>query len=276
MTVERCRVTTDDRVVLDGALAGPAVAVEDSLPVDLFVLVHGTGSNFDAPGLLEMFASQAVAGGTAVLRINTRGHDGVPDERVSECRADLAAWCRFASERGHGRIVLVGHSMGGVKAVHAAAHEELSGLTAIVGISPPRFCHRRLFDHPDGGDFRADFVRAAEAVDAGRGGELLEIRQPRPMQITAECFVDKYGPADRYDLVQHLPAVRCPTLVMLGELSVASSPAFAGLPEDLATLAEVHGSLAVEVIEGAGINYRADPREPYRRAARWLNRRPGW
>ena len=59
MPLELIRVTTNDELYLDGALLLPESEVSSSLPVDAFLLIHGTGSNFYAPGVLETFARQA-------------------------------------------------------------------------------------------------------------------------------------------------------------------------------------------------------------------------
>ncbi len=72
--VELCRVATSDGLLLDGALRIPS-GPRGHQPIDACLLVHGTGSNFTAPGLMEAFANQASAAGIASLRVNTRGHD---------------------------------------------------------------------------------------------------------------------------------------------------------------------------------------------------------
>ena len=111
-TSELVRVETADGVVLDGALCRPRMAGE--LPVDAFLLVHGTGSNFYAPGVLETYTGQALAGGTPVLRINTRGHDGIYSnpassgsvkggaayEHISDCVPDVGAWVNWLVGQG--------------------------------------------------------------------------------------------------------------------------------------------------------------------------------
>src|SRR6266568_139242 len=113
--VEFARVETADGLFLDGALQRPQPT--GPLPVDAFLLIHGTGSNFYASGVLATFAQQAVAQGTAVLRVNTRGHDGmcsIPSrtasvkggatyERISDCPLDLTAWVNWLATVGCAR-----------------------------------------------------------------------------------------------------------------------------------------------------------------------------
>ncbi len=285
--LELCRTLTADGLQLDGLLIAPTRAADD-LPVSAFLLVHGTGSNFYAPGVLETFARQAVQSGSAVLRVNTRGHDGVARipgqhgsvpggaayETISDCRLDIAAWVEFLVNCGHSRIGLVGHSMGAVKAIYAQAHDHHEPVRRVVGISPPRFCHARLMSFPQSQPFREDDQRARDLVKAGRGAELLSVRQPLPMLLTAEGFLAKYGPRDDYDYFKFLPNLNCPTLIVLGTESVRTSAAFAGVPEDLSQrIAELPAPpVTVELVEGANTAYSQHLTEPYVRAECWLRR----
>ena len=84
-----------------------------------------------------------------MLSVNTRGHDsvfgaslgnvrrrfGAAYEMVDDCRHDIAAWIEFLASRGHERIVLIGHSLGAIKAVYAQAHEKLPQVAAVVAVS---------------------------------------------------------------------------------------------------------------------------------------------
>jgi pimeloyl-ACP methyl ester carboxylesterase len=281
---ELVRVETADGLWLDGALT---VAPRGSFPVDAFLLVHGTGSSFYAPGVLEEFAALAVAAGATALRINTRGHDGVASipsrhgsvkgvatfETVSDCRHDLAAWISFLADRGCRRIALVGHSMGGVKAIYAAAQEPRPEICAIVGLSPPRFCFESFQSHPSGERFRTDYARASQLAAEGRGAELISVSQPLPLLITATGFVEKYGPENRYDWHRLVPQVTVPLLVFVGSASIAASPAFAGIL-DAPPVDSQGNAPSVRIVEGADINYRGYSEQLFQGAAAWLNGLP--
>jgi pimeloyl-ACP methyl ester carboxylesterase len=277
---ELARVETPDQVLLDGALYRPRQSGD--LPADVFLLVHGTGSNFYAPGVLETFTGQALAEGTAVLRVNTRGHDGICSisarigsvkggatyERVSDCVRDVGAWVNWLSGRGFARIVIVGHSMGGVKAIYSQAYAPHQAVRGIVGISPPRFAHERLLSGPGGETFAEEFSRANTLVAAGRGETLLAVTQPLPFVATAAGYVEKYGPANRYDYIPLLPQLGCPALILIGSESIRTSAAFNGLPAALA--AAGRPNIVYSVIEGANINYKGCDTVPFQHAVYWL------
>jgi|AP95_1055475.scaffolds.fasta_scaffold19558_2 alpha-beta hydrolase superfamily lysophospholipase len=282
MTQGLVRTRTEDDVRLDGVLQLPPSEADrcDEWPADLVMLVHGTSGNFYEPGILEHVAAEVAASGTPVLRINTRGHDGLVGRRggaalenIDECRLDLQAWISWARENGSQQVILVGHSMGGVKSIYATAAMAVDPL-GVIAISPPRFCHSMYQQHPDAAAFREDYARASELVAQDRGDELMQVRQPLPIWIRAAGYIEKYGPEDRYDLVKHLPQVGCPVLVLVGGQTVERSPAFSSLPDDLASLDLPAASLSIEVIPDANMHYTNDPHEPLRRAVHWCRTLP--
>ena len=71
------QTTTRDGLRLDGVFQSAASVGKPGLPVDGFCLVHGTGGNFYSSALLDRFAERLVESGCPVLRVNTRGHDGI-------------------------------------------------------------------------------------------------------------------------------------------------------------------------------------------------------
>jgi pimeloyl-ACP methyl ester carboxylesterase len=280
--IELVRVETDDGQFLDGALQRPCDA--GPLPVDAFLLLHGTGSNFYAPGVLERFARQAVAHGTAVLRVNTRGHDGVCSissrqgpvrggatfERIYDCTRDVTSWADWLKANGLTRIALVGHSMGGVKALYSQAHARHPAVHTVVGISPPRFAHERLAAGPRGETFREEFARASDLIRRGQGESLVPVTQPLSFIATAAGYIEKYGPENRYDYIPLLSRLTCPALILVGSESLKTSAAFTGLPEALAEAAASNPRLAYEIVEGANINYTGRDTVPFARTAGWL------
>ncbi len=276
-----CRTTTADGLFLDGSLGGADSSGTDTV----FLLVHGTMSNFYAPGPLERFATQADQAGFASLRINTRGHDGMcslsgpggsgrggaTSEIVSDCSLDIAAWIEFLIDLDCSRIILVGHSMGGVKSVFSQVDAPYAEVAGIVCLSPPRFSHEHWINHPNADDFRESFDRAVHLVREGRSDELMPCRQPLPMLVTAGAFLEKYGPHDRYDIVRLLPHLNCPVLVTIGSSTIESSPAFDSVPGEVRKLADQDDAVTLLVIDGEDMSYSRDPQSPFGLAHTWLD-----
>ena len=287
MTTELLRVRTADGIALDGCLMSPEVIgsqrATDS--VEVWLLVHGTGGNFYSPGVLETFAAQMA--GTVpprspihshALRVNTRGHDvissltdGAAFESIADCVHDLQAWLDELVRRGFQRIGLVGHSMGGVKVIYSQAHAPHPHVVAIVGLSPPRFCHAEWQTSPLGQPFREDYQRAQDLVASGRADELMLVQQPLPLWFTASGFLAKYGPHDDYDFVPLLPKLSCPTLIMVGTESIASSPAFASVPAAIAACQRSHANVQLQIVPGANTGYSGHREVPGQLTLAWMN-----
>lgn len=275
MNVELIRAKTVDGVLLDGSLQR-AIGPTTTSNRTVWLLVHGTGSNFYSSGVLQSFTEQFVRGGHAVARVNTRGHDiisslhgGAAFETVSDCVHDLRAWVDELIGHEFSRVVLVGHSMGGVKAIFSQAHDPHPNVVAVVGVSPPRFCHAEWQSSPQAAAFRDHFRRATKLVEEGCGEELMLVQQPLPLWLTAAGFLAKYGPHDDYDFVPLLSHLSCPTLLIVGTASVESSPAFESVPEAVRQLQISQSHLHLELVLDANTGYSKHLDAPARLASEW-------
>lgn len=287
MTTELLRVRTADGMTLDGCLNSPEVIDRQGATdlVEAWLLIHGTGGNFYSAGVLETFAAQMAGSGQETLRVNTRGHDiisslsgsrsplsgGAAFESITDCVHDLKAWIDELVRRGVKRIGLVGHSMGGVKVIYSQAHTPHPNVAAVVSISPPRFCHTEWQTSPLGQPFREHYQRAQDLVASGRSDDLMLVRQPLPLLLTASGFLAKYGPHDDYDFVPLLPQLTCPTLIIVGSESVASSPAFASVPAALAEYQRSHTNVQFQIVPSANTGYSGHREVPGQLALAWMN-----
>ena len=135
MHVELVEITTEDEVALPGAYLAPAAdAAPRERAVDAVVLNPGTGGSFHSRVLLGIGAALAEAGYGA-LTMSTRGHDiawrhaagrrylGSAFESIADCALDFRGACDLLAARGHTRLALLGHSLGGTKALYHAAHD---------------------------------------------------------------------------------------------------------------------------------------------------------
>jgi pimeloyl-ACP methyl ester carboxylesterase len=285
MLVDLIQTITRDGVRLDGVYQSPPRPGQGGIPVDAFLLVPGAGGSFYSSSLLEWLAERLLELGCGVLRGNTRGHDlvstastsqgglrqGAAYEVVDDCRHDLAAWSAWLRQHGGTRVGWLGHSLGAVKCLYAAARE-VPPPAVVVALSPPRLSHAWLGEGEQGEPFRQAFQLAQERVQAGRPDELIEVQRPLPMLITASGFVEKYGPEERYNFLRFLAQVPCPVLTTWGSIEVAGNRAFQEAPAEVMSLAERHSRLAVEVVEGADHFYTAGRDILRDRMADWLRR----
>ncbi|MCA9178872.1 MAG: alpha/beta fold hydrolase [Planctomycetales bacterium] len=274
MKVELVRTRTADGMWLDGALsfaeancsgqshiAAPNAAVFPDF--DAVILLHGVGSNFYQPRLLRDLAEAFDNAGVWTLRANTRGHDtlhtaatdqggriqGAAVEQVHDCLHDLDAWLAFLADRGRQRVLLLGHSLGAIKAVYYAAQRAVAALAAI---SPPRLSAAAFGESRQSRVCLDSLELARRQITAGQGQTLIEVRFPFPMQMSPETYVDKYG-GERYNILDRVGELRCPTLFTYGELELAEGP-FAGLPERLLEQGD-RQCVSVEVVAGANHSY---------------------
>jgi alpha-beta hydrolase superfamily lysophospholipase len=273
MLVDLVQVVTRDGVRLEGMFQ-PAVQ-PTSLRVDGAIFIHGTGGSFYSSTLFDLLAEGFRNHGVATLRINTRGHDGISTavtarggrrlgaayELVDDCRHDLFAWIDWLRERSGRRIALVGHSLGAVKSLYAAAFELTMQPECVVAISPPRLSYSWFCENPERVEFLKSHEEAAERIQCGRPQSLMEVTIPLPMAITAAGYAEKYGSEERYNLLRFLTTVACPVLLTYGTVEVGNNVAFRQMPEVLQPIAKRHGQCEVRTIADADHYYtkgRAD------------------
>ena len=283
--IELVKTTTNDGLRLDGALQLSEQAVADQRLLDGALLLHGVGGNFYGSSLLETLANTLVANGIAALRGNTRGHDGISTaatvtgsrqvgaafEIVDECRYDVSGWCDFLRQRQLDRLIVIGHSLGAIKALYALAYDPHPAVRAAIVLSPPRLSCAAFLESRERELFQANLKTAQELVEQGRGQTLFPAQFPFPLLIAAEAYVDKYGPQQRYDITRFVARIRCPLLFLYGERELRTDKAaFAGLPEQLASRARPNQVLDLATITGADHFYRGAYDEVTRLVGEWL------
>jgi pimeloyl-ACP methyl ester carboxylesterase len=248
------------------------------------ILLHGVAANFYTSSTFEPLIPRLSNAGTAVLAVNTRGHDavfnaslgnvrrrlGAAYEIVGHCRDDIAAWIRFAKERGSQRVILIGHSLGAIKAVYSQAHEPHPAVAAIVAASGPRLSYAAFTNSAESSQFDASYRTAMQMVAEGRGDDLFTASFPFPLLIAANAYIDKYGPGENYNLLEFASSLSVPALFTYGSKELASGGiAFAGMPEALDALPR-SASREVTVIDGADHLYTGVAASLADRIVAWL------
>lgn len=288
MLVDLVKTTTPDGMRLDGALRRPDPGAAPSADVDACIYVHGVSGNFYSSALWERIAPAIVERGAAALAINTRGHDlafsaeqagrrrrqGAAYEIVDECRHDITAWIEFLVRQGYSRIALIGHSLGALKSIYSQARQPHEACRRIVAISPPRLSYGAYAEGPLSDSFRQAMAEAQRRVEAGQPNELQEIDFPFPLLIAAGAYVDKYGPAERYDLLSFACEAASPTLFIYGSIELKhGGPAFVGLPAALAGLSPWRHEPAFVEIAGANHFYAGVTEQLTATVVDWLSRK---
>lgn len=267
MLVDLVHTTTRDDVRLDGVFLAPSG--EKSLPFDSICFIHGTGGNFYSSTLFDDLSVQFLERGCAVLRANTRGHDGISTavtargarrqgaayEVLDECRHDIAAWLTWLRERNGSNVALLGHSSGAVKCLYAVCHEPRLAPTRIIALSPPRLSYSHFCSSREGPAFRDAFERAERLVAEGNPTALVDVKLPLPFVVTAAGYLEKYGPDERYNFLTFIRALSCPTLITFGSIEIANNMAFNGSPEAITEVAARNPRIHTRTIDGADHGY---------------------
>ncbi len=227
MLVDLFRTNTTDDIALDGVFFAPREGGLAGRTVDAVLMVHGTGGNFYSPNLTDVAERFRQAGyPTAIL--NNTGHDvvyGGPDrpmgnahEILDRCRLDVEAGINWLQRRSYRRIAIYGHSMGAVKVLYYQAFQQDPRVAAVISCSPVRLSHAYFLACEAGEEYRGFHEKAKALVEAGRADELIPASFPNPAFYSARSYVDKHGPAERYNLLRYTVNVRCPLLLMAGTL----------------------------------------------------------
>jgi dipeptidyl aminopeptidase/acylaminoacyl peptidase len=277
--VDLVAVETDDGVHLDGVLRTPESGTTQPPAVDVVICHHGHGGNFYNPSFFDAAAESFLSKDCAVLRVNSRGHDdaysragqrlGAAYEIVDDCRHDWKAWIDFAQGRGYRRVALWGHSLGALKTIHYLAHIDDARVMCAIASSPPRFSYATFLASDVGARFDYDLDRASQLLQVGQPEALVEAAVPLETFFAARTYVDKYGPADRYDFFQHMPNVRVPLLLTLGSLEDAL--AFEALARRGPTLRDELPLVRYVCIDGADHSYTAKAAELTHAVRVWLD-----
>jgi pimeloyl-ACP methyl ester carboxylesterase len=271
--VELVKTQTADGLRLDGILQrargeGNLQRLQEEM-LDAVICVHGVGGNFYGGTLMERLAQVLLAQGLTVLRINTRGHDGVSTastatggwlqgaayEIVDHCRHDIQSWVEFLQGQGCRRIALLGHSLGAIKAIYGQAHQPQRAVARVIAISPPRLAYSRFVQGRDVAEFRASLGTAQHWIDQNQPGMLFKATFPFPFVLSAATFVDKYGPDERYNFLELADRLRTAVDFVYGQQELDDpSSAFDGIVADIQSAAWI-APWTLEIIPDANHFY---------------------
>jgi len=226
-SIEIHTIVTEDSVGLQLAWLPPR-KVPDA-PV--LVATHGVGNSFISSALWRV-CELVNARGWGIAMLNNRGHDwvamnqvtrswiGAAYERIEDSALDFKAALQWVRDRGHGRLVIAGHSLGGLKAAYTQAHFPARDVVALAMFSSPRLPDDKVWDWPA---HERLLARCRALVSEGRGEELLHVDMPTntpAMQglMSSRTYINKYGPDAVTTTLRFANRISVPTLLLAGEL----------------------------------------------------------
>ena len=268
---------TEDGLLLEGAVIRPVDVAARPLGI---VMIHGLTGRFYGPMIVRLGRLLA-AGGYTFVTGNNRGHDfgttiwtlgnkmrfaGGAWERFEESPRDVGAWVDFAAGLGLAGVVLIGHSLGSLKAVYYQAQRQDPRVRGLVLASPPVRAGRA----------KPDLLALAEQMVAeGRGRDLLPwgIVPVGGGTLSALTYLNRArGDMDLFGAECPNPAVaqvRCPMFAFYG-----TDERWVGSGADLELIRRnATGSPRVDTRLFAGANHRYTDHEPEVAAAilAWLD-----
>ena len=271
MKVDLVHTQTSDGMRLDGVLHEVNSNPTSQSDLDAIICFSGIGSNFYGSSLIARICDRLGSHGVAALSVNTRGHDGISTasttfggkrqgaafEIIDDCRYDVSAWIQFLTKQGHRRIGLLGHSLGAIKVVYAQAYASEANVARVIALSPPSLNHRRFLDSKDASDYRRSLEAAETFMAAGAPEMIFQATFPFSMAMSPATYLDKYGSADRYDILRFANQVNCPLAFIYGSKELqAEQTAFAGITDQLERLTwPATGRPTIDVIPGANHFY---------------------
>ncbi len=161
------------------------------------------------------------------------------DHRHEDAIVEIGAWVKWLKEQGATDITLAGHSRGGAQVAVYATKEPDKAVKRLVLIAPIADSTTSLeadftqrFHQP-----LAPLLAQAEKMVAEDQGSMLMTGVPFLVcdnaKVTADAFVNYYGPNQNLYTPSILPNIRLPVLIVVGELDPLSHellPAVQGIP----------------------------------------------
>jgi len=181
-------------------------------------------------------------------------------ETLEDASYDLNAWVSLARSIGYSSVGIIAHSLGAVKSLYVAAHQQLK-IQRLIALSPPRMNTDLLLSDPEKQNvFRKHLDEAQQACDLGEPHRILRVRFPLPNWVSANTFIDRYGKGTKYDYLKWFHQIPLPTLWLFGEQEVRTgSLNFRNADRALAEQFQAQPLAApheLEVIQHADHSYR--------------------
>lgn len=290
MKTEFTRITTEDKLILQGILYEP-----DQKTDKLILHIHGMSGNFYENRFLDSMAKTFTGNGFAFLAPNTRGHDFIADipisgdkedfkrigntfEKFEECVLDIKAWMDYAEKQGFSQIVLQGHSLGCPKIAYYFSQTKDPRIQKLVFASPADMVGiaEKWPDHNE------MLKISKEWISTGKGREILPKLFDGWSYLSADTYLDFHtrgNPIDSFNIYDKevpsktLEAINLPALAFFGSIDAAY---LTDSPQESLDIIKSKAKNApqfdTEVIEGASHSYFAHEQEAADLILDWIKK----
>jgi len=224
MKNELVSIRTADDMLLHGAY------FEGNPGQPAAILLHGAMQNFYT-GIASFLPTMLAERGYSCLTANVRGHDlaTAPDDVCrkvqgsiydifTDCVLDINALVEFVRDKGHKRIVLIGHSQAAFKIMYACGQMKYPEVLGLALISPPPSAKEMTTFLIGNKEYARAMKEAHEAIARGDDYHLVvcKSRGNLPFVYAARAFIS-FAEAENLVNARFLvQKVECPMLIVRG------------------------------------------------------------
>jgi alpha-beta hydrolase superfamily lysophospholipase len=277
MLVDLMYTITSDSFRLDGAFFPPAPEATRAGPVDAVLLMHGSHGNFYT-ATNTIMAQTLSSQGYACLCLNAVAHDNVwasggnyygnAYDILDRCRLDIRAGVDYLWELGYRSIGILGFSMGAVRVAYYAAAADDPRVTTVMPVSPVRLSYSYYMESPDAEEFHGIIQWADQMEAEDRAMDVMAVNFPIPQLFSAASYLDKHGPAERYNLITLAPRIKIPILVIGGSLETHTR--LLDMAQDLTTASVNSPRAECVIVEGGNHSISNMPGKASEAVLNWL------
>lgn len=208
------------------------------------ILIHGAGGSF-----LSWHPSLRRLEGETVYTLSLPGHGGskrAGRQSIAEYAEDLF---QLVETNQIPKPVLMGHSMGGAIALTFALEhpEALSGL-ALLGAGAKLRVAPAILEKAGNPETFAEAVQLINerCFSPGASADLLRLSIENMSKAAPHTLLGDFLACNSFDVMERLPAVQVPTLILCGSLDAMTPPRYSQLLADQIPHAQLH------LVDGAG------------------------
>ena len=235
-----------------GDFVSPEEPAQDA---PLLLLVHGTLAHKDmelVDALQVALAERGLPSLAITLTLNVDRRTGMYDcalphtHRLEDASVEISHWLALAkSQLGFDRIVLAGHSRGGLQvAGFMAAHADPAVVAGVM--LAPATRQSSLSENAD-----TILQKAEGLVEAGEADRLMDLPAflyCKNAKASAASVISYYGSGGIHDTLALLPGIAPPVLVVAG----SQDHVVPDLPSRMPAIVKNHVNVSFELIEDAG------------------------